>query len=57
MEKRGDPMLFTLRSCVWTMGVKLNLVVEFPGRAPPVRDGLGDTEDSRRVQKQPAPAP
>ncbi|PLW76552.1 helix-turn-helix domain-containing protein [Cohaesibacter celericrescens] len=45
MEKRSDLMLSTLRSYVEAMGGKLNLMVEFPDRAPVLLDGLTDTEE------------
>lgn len=42
MEKRGDLPLSTLRSYVEAMGGRLDLVVEFPDRAPVSLAGLGD---------------
>ena len=44
MERRGDLLLSTLRSYVEAMGGRLDLVAEFPGRAPVVLKGLADIE-------------
>lgn len=45
MEKRSDLLVSTLRSYVEAMGGRLNLSVEFPGKAPVSLEGLGDTEE------------
>ncbi|MEM6275365.1 MAG: helix-turn-helix transcriptional regulator [Pseudomonadota bacterium] len=44
MEKRGDLLLSTLRSYVQAMGGRLDLVVEFPDRAPVSIAGLGEAD-------------
>ena len=45
MEKRSDLMISTLRGYVEAMGGRLDLIVEFPGRAAVRLEGLGETED------------
>lgn len=44
-ERRSDLLISTLRSYVEAMGGRLNLMVEFPGKAPVSLEGLGDTEE------------
>ena len=46
MEKRGDPLISTLRGYVEAMGGRLELTVEFPGRAAVRLEGLGETDGS-----------
>ena len=41
LEKRSDMLLSTLRHYVESMGGKLELVAQFPGRSPVVIDHLG----------------
>lgn len=54
MEKRGDLLLSTLRSYVEAMGGRLDLVVEFPDRAPVSLAGLGDAEaPAAKVERRP----
>lgn len=45
MEKRSDLMLSTLRSYIEAMGGRLDLVVEFPDRAPVHLNGIGNLEE------------
>ena len=47
-ERQSDLLLSTLTSYVRAMGGSLKLTVEFPGKAPVVLEGLGDTEEPRR---------
>lgn len=47
MEKRSDLMLSTLRSYVEAMGGRLNLTVEFPGKAPVQLSGFSGDHDAR----------
>lgn len=45
LEKRSDLLLSTLRRYVEGMGGRLNLVVEFPDRAPVHLAGIGDVDE------------
>ena len=54
-ERQSDLLLSTLRRYVAAMGGELKLMVEFPGKAPVVLEGLGDTEElyhRRRTTKE-----
>ena len=46
MEKRSDLMISTLRGYVEAMGGRLELTVEFPGRATVRLEGLGETDET-----------
>lgn len=50
LERRTDLLISTLRSYVEAMGGHLNLVVEFPGKAPVSLEGFGDTDQPPRHQ-------
>jgi len=47
LEKRSDMLLSTLRHYVESVGGKLALVAEFPGRPPVVIDHLGEDTPTR----------
>ncbi len=46
LEKRSDMLLSTLRNYVESMGGKLELVAQFPGRPPVVIEHLGEEPDA-----------
>lgn len=50
-ERQSDLLLSTLTSYVRAMGGELKLMVEFPGAAPVALEGLGETEEPRRVKQ------
>lgn len=50
-ERQSDLLLSTLASYVRAMGGDLKLMVEFPGKAPVVLEGLADTGDPRRRRR------
>jgi transcriptional regulator with XRE-family HTH domain len=50
-ERQSDLLLSTLTSYVRAMGGELKLMVEFPGTAPVALEGLGETEEPRRVRR------
>ena len=50
-ERQSDLLLSTLMSYVRAMGGELKLMVEFPGAAPVALEGLGETEEPRRVKQ------
>ncbi len=50
-ERQSDLLLSTLTSYVRAMGGKLKLIVEFPGTTPVALEGLGETEEPRRVRR------
>ena len=52
MEKRSDLMISTLRGYVEAMGGRLELTVEFPGRATVRLDGLGETEETSPAREE-----
>src|SRR5438874_7506911 len=44
LEKRGDPLLSTLRKTVKAMGGNVSLVAEFPDRAPVILSGIAEPD-------------
>lgn len=53
LEKRSDMLLSTLRHYVESMGGKLELVAQFPGRSPVVIDHLGLEKSLPHVSLRP----
>lgn len=47
-ERQSDLLLSTLSSYIRAMGGSLRLMVEFPGKAPVILEGLGETEEPKR---------
>lgn len=50
-ERQSDLLLSTLTSYVRAMGGSLKLMVEFPGKAPVVLEGLGEIDEPRRRRR------
>ncbi|MFN5826665.1 MAG: helix-turn-helix domain-containing protein [Rhodobacterales bacterium] len=50
-ERQSDLLLSTLTAYVRAMGGSLQLMVEFPGKAPVALEGLGDTEEPSRRRR------